>query len=77
MRAKRSDNLLGQAYSPDESQKLGHQFPQTPSATCDERKSGHWFRFDDGTPLHDVAATAVLYLDEAEAWWRSSANPAE
>ena len=41
------------------------------------QRPGRWFRFDDGTPLQEIAATAASYLDEAEAWWESAAHIAE
>jgi len=33
---------------------------------------GHWFRFDEGTPTHEVAQLAVSYLREAEQRWATA-----
>jgi hypothetical protein len=37
-------------------------------------KDGHWFSFDDGTPLDGIGRSACAYLEEADKWWEAEAR---
>jgi hypothetical protein len=39
------------------------------------RDDGVWFRYDDGTPVEEVARRVLKYLPEADAWWTGQAVP--
>ena len=34
-------------------------------------QDGVWFRYDNGTPVEEVAREALNYLEEADRWWNS------